>query len=350
METPELNSSNNSIKQKSKVWIILACLIGFSVLGYYGYCFGLWGRNNLLLQYLFQCGCPVFTEEWHYPRRVDVIVPACHSIGRRLSPTGRSLLVYEKEDRSILSTYLLDLQTKKKTPLILPVGDIYFINDDLIYIFVWYGRGNEGGEHIFDRTTNKMYPIQGFIFLQPKAYSYGKVDPVLLFKALLEVDEVFLTDYAYPSVIALSSDFRTHPEHSFTFDYSALPGDGRKMLEQFLQQNKITYHHNFATFPGEVISPDGKFIARRDGIYMIETNKKIADGYKFSWYDRPYSGQYLSVRGWKYDSSGAIYSQFIGPCLLEPPGYDGPSCIFEVPQPVVLLKVPEKYLSSTQIP
>src|SRR5215204_2428753 len=171
MKTIKPINTDNSVQQKFKFWLSrIVFLVGIGMLAYYGYCFGLWGRNSLFLQYLFQCSCPGFTEEWRYPRRVDVIAPACHNMGMRLSPIGRSLLVYEKEDRSILSTYLLDLRTKKKTPLILPIGNIYFINDDLIYIFVWYGRNNESGEHIYDLRTNTMYPIRTFLHLHPDSF------------------------------------------------------------------------------------------------------------------------------------------------------------------------------------
>ena len=36
--------------------------------------------------------------------------------------------------------------------------------------------------------------------------------------------------------------------------------------------------------------------------------------------------------------------------MAGPPGLDGPGCFYEVPQPAIILKVPEKYLLPTQIP
>ena len=53
-------------------------------------------------------------------------------------------------------------------------------------------------------------------------------------------------------------------------------------------------------------------------------------------------------KGWTYDGKGIIYSTRGGRCLLRlslPMGDDS-WCEIEVPQPVLLLKVPEKYLSS----
>src|ERR1044071_8673701 len=112
MRTPQLNRSDTFIQQKSKVWIILACLVGFSILSYYGYCFGIWGRHSLLLQYLFQCKCPAGTEERRYPKEIDVLVSACRRSWVDLSPSGRFLAVAAyQSDNTLNLTYLLNLQT-----------------------------------------------------------------------------------------------------------------------------------------------------------------------------------------------------------------------------------------------
>jgi hypothetical protein len=305
---------------------------------YYGYCWGLWGRNSLLLQYLFQCKCPTASEEWRYPKHVDIIVSACHNGSVILSPSGRLLYVRENNTERT-STDLLDLQTKDKIPIALPEGSIYFLNDDLIYIFVWYGGTHEGGEHIFDRTTNTMYQIQNFIFLEPNAYSYGELDSNLLFKALLQVEKVFLIDDPSETVIALSSDFRTDPNHSFIFEASMLSDDYNRLLEQFLRENNIAYYYIPANFHNEVLSQDGRFMARGDGVYLINPYQKILDGYS------------LSARGWIYGGHGVLYSSS-GRCLVHTflPFADDIGCLIEVEQPVLLLKVPKEYLSSTQTP
>lgn len=67
---------------------------------------------------------------------------------------------------------------------------------------------------------------------------------------------------------------------------------------------------------------------------------------------RPYGGKHFSVRGWIFDSSGAIYSKFLDPCLIEIviPNYDEVGCFIRVPQPLLKLKVPEEYLLSQDTP
>lgn len=335
-----------SFKQRgSRIWIsCLGILLGLPLLFYFGYCGGLWGRQSLLFQYLFQCNCPSSSEEARYPESVDVIVSACRNGGVRISPSGRLLFVNNKinADRS---TYLLDLETKSESPISLPDGELYFLNDELIYIFVWYGRGNEGGEHIFDRTTNTMFPIQRFAYAYPGSYINGDADLVKLATALRGTKDVYYIDNYTDTVIALAADFHHHPEHNFFIDTFDIPSErGLHRVEPFLNENEITYRLTPAHFPGEAVSPDKRFIARHDGIYLLATGEKIEDGYfvrKF------FNRQYFSVRGWMYDSSGVIYSKFLDPCLIGL-GFDIEyyTCFLEVAQPVIEIKVPEEYLSS----
>lgn len=316
----------------------LVILASISLILYIGYCSGLWGRNSLLVQYLFQCKCPSFSEEWRYSDQIDVLVSACNNGGIRLSPSGRWLLVYDRKVKTS-PNYLLNINTGNEILVDLPEGSAYFLNDDLLYIFIWYGGNHEGGYYIYDRLADSLYPIPNFIELQPKAYTYGKVNQNMLFTTLLSVKEVFIIDQAFPPVIALSSDFRTHPEHSFVFDYSALPDHKSDLMEQFLEQNNITYHHATANYPHELVSPNGKLIARNDGIYLVETNQLIV------------KAPPLSVRGWTNDGHGVIYLS-TPRCLLPLflPGIDDVGCAVRVHQPVLLLKVPEEYLSSEKTP
>ena len=342
-------TSHASTPRGYRYWIIRFVLLLLApLLFYYGYCWGLWGRHNLLLQYLFQCNCPSASEEARYPRQVDVIVSACQYVSSRPSPSGRLLYVQEEKYGISSSSYLLDLETNKKASFTLSNSAFYFLTDDLLYVFVYY----KGGEYILDRTTNMQYPLQRFISLQPNAYSYGVVEPRLLFDVLLQVDKVFFIDAPSQPVIALTSEFHTHPERSFIFNGSDLPGKNINQVEQFLKQNGIAYYHVADSFPDEAVSPDGRFIARPDGIYLAATNQKIVEGYSATRFYRPYSRKYFEVRGWTYDGTGVIYSKFLNPCLIEASFFlsDEPGCFFEVPQPLIKLKVPEEYLLSTQKP
>jgi hypothetical protein len=346
-KTPHKEIAQASKPRGYRFWLIrIAILLGLPALLYYGYCWGIWGRNSLLLQYLFQCSCPPASEEARYPDEVDVIVPACRNGGVILSPSGRLLYVREKNDGAI-STYLLDLPTQEKTIFALPEGSNYFLTDDLVFLSLYYG----GGEHILDRTTGNQFPIQRFTSLYPNAYINGDVDPTLLAIALREAKYVFLINDK-DVVVALAPDFPAFPEHNFVTGWYDIPGMSPNRVERFLQEYDVAYQSIAVSIPDEVISPDRRFVARADGIYIVETGQKIVDGYSSSRFYRPYSRKYFATRGWISDSTGVIYSKFLNPCLIETNFFifDDYGCYVEVPQPVLKLKVPGEFLSLTQAP
>ena len=114
---PNTSANQFSVKRRYYFWLgvfsRLGLLIALPLLLYYSYCWDLWGRNSLLLQYLFQCSCPPAGEEARYSDEVDVVVAACPQARVRLSPTGRLLHIPEGKS-GITTAYLLDLQTMEK--------------------------------------------------------------------------------------------------------------------------------------------------------------------------------------------------------------------------------------------
>jgi len=331
-----------SKRQRRRVWLGCFTIILVSPLFlYYGYCWGWWGRQSLLLQYLFQCKCPVASEEARYPEAVDVVVPACRYAGSILSPSGRLLYVIEQTS-TFSSTYLLDLQTNEKIPFTLGEGDNYFLTDDLLFLSLEYGHeGYEGGDYILDRTTGKQYPIQLFISLRNDAYVNGELNLEVLATELRDAQDVFVIDNDI--IVALKSNFESSSERNFYIRASSLGYDSDR-AERFLQQNGIDYHFVPGPVQEEAVSPDGRFLAREDGIYLAGSGE-IVQAYTV----RGITGEHFSIKGWTSDSSGAIY-YIIDNCLLELPSYDGGSCSISVPQPLIKLSVPEEYLSPRETP
>jgi hypothetical protein len=233
--------------------------------------------------------------------------------------------------------YLLDLQTRERLPVSSDEGYLLFITDDLLLL--------QDGKSILDASTGKHYPIQSFEQLQPNAYRNGYANPELLANALSKADKVFLFDTGVYPVIALSADFQNHPERSFAIFPYDLEGSETDRLEIFLQQNNIQYYNApptayWGNFPGEVLSADGRFIARKDGIYLVENNQRIGK-----------SDPRLLVRGWVDDQSVLYSAHHLQPCLLRGgvPFGDDSWCEIVVPQPVLLVRVPEQYLAPKQI-
>jgi hypothetical protein len=329
----EAKGTPSSKRRGPRFWLgCLALVLGLPLLIYYGYCWGLWGRHSLLLHYLFQCSCPPASEEARYPKEVDVIIPACQKVNTlvRLSPSGRFLYLREEKE-SIPSAYLLDLQTMERVK----VNDqsfSSFLTDDL-----WFDESGVEG-YIIDRINAKRYPIKTFRFWRADASINGAPNLELLRTTLREAEHIIFTQNN-DSVIVLMSKFPTSLEENFTFDRSDIPGGDSNKVEQFLQENNISYQTVLADFPHEVLSPDGKLIARDDGIYLAETNQIIVKA--------PVS----LVRGWTPDGLGAIYASG-SHCLFQIglPFSDDSTCFRRVPQPVFKLLVPKEYLASTQIP
>jgi hypothetical protein len=345
MTTKETSPSKTSTLPKrrgTRFWAVCAVLVlGMPLLFYYGYCWGLWGRHSLLLQYLFQCTCPPASEEARYPKDVDVIVSACRLVSSRLSPSGRLLFVGEKID-GVDTKYLLDLDTMEKTNIeYQPFPN--FLTDDLWFI--------ESGleDTIIDRTADRQYSIKAVRYWREDTYENGKPNLELLVSALHQAKHIFFIQNN-DTVVVLMYDFPINLEKNFTFGCSDITGWNSNRVEQFLQENNITYQTIPDDFRNEVISPDGKFVARPSGIYLIEMDQRIITSYTIGCFFHPFSGKYLEVRGWTNDGTGVIYSKFLNPCLIEMGIPGGVACFYEVPQPVIKLKVPEDYLSPQEIP
>lgn len=306
--------------------------IGVGILFYYGYCFGFWGRGSLLLQHLFQCNCPALSEAWRYSKEVDVIVSACRQAWVELSPSGHFLSVREKD----ADPYVVDLQNNNKLSLALPQkAGFYFLTDTLLFVSFSYNEN-----YVVDRVENTWYPLPRFMYVYPAAYIHGSADPTILANALAQSKYVFFREYD-DTIIALDSDFPASGEKNLLINRFDIPGEALDRMEKFLKQNDIGYIPVDSALPQESLSSYGRFIARKDGIYLAKTNQKIVAG-----------ARYLAVGGWVNDRR-VLYFANNKPCLWDfwiPMIDDGPSCSIYVSQPAIILNVPEEYLSAKSTP
>ena len=345
VKTSKTKSTNQSKQPRLIQKISLGILLfGLTFLMYFGYCWGWWGRNSLFLQLIFQCGCPSSSNEFRYPDEVDVVIPACKYDEITMSPSGKTLYVNKKVVGKDVS-YFWNLQTDEKFPFTIPDGSKYFLTDDVLFLRLDYGKGHEGGEYILDRVTGQQYPIQEFFFWSSNAKNNGEIDLDFLIKSLRGARDIFLLNN--DTVVALNENFAVHPELNFIVS-AYFPGREVERVEKFLQQNSITYSYVPYGYSHETMSPDSRFIARPDGVYLAETEQKIVEGFSSTGEFRPHSGRYFLVIGWMYDGSGVIYSKLGDICLIEISLYDGAGCFIKVPQPVLKLKVPQEYLIPVQ--
>lgn len=331
-------------RRNRKLGLGILVLGGGTFLAYYGYCWGWWGRSSLLLQYLFQCKCPLISAEFRYPEQIDVILTACQHDTFIMSPSGRFLYVEKRETENNVG-YFWNLQTNEKTPYTIPDGDRYFLTDDLLFLRLDYGKGIQGGEYILDRVTGVQYPIQKFRELHPEVYVNGKVNLDILAQYLKEKKRIYLID---DIIIALDLDISSH--NNFLTGWFDIPSN---QIENLLATYKIPfiYIYVYPDYISEYKSPNGEFfILEGDGIYLVETNRKILNE-NFMIKKDSYYGWDFSVYGWLYDSSSVIYAipYGFGRCLISfwLPGMAGSSCLIEVPQPILKLKVPQEYLDAS---
>lgn len=330
-----------------KLGLGIIVLGGGTFLAYYAYCWSWWGRNSLLLQYLFQCGCPWGSAESRYPDQVDVIASACPSNRIvRLSPSGRFLFLGRDE---LLGddNYILNLQTGEKDIVSrLSKGTVYLLSDEIIF-HTFYGND----EYFLDWTTGEQYPIREFHDLRPDAYLNGNANPTALAESLREFKNVFLV--GDDIIVAAALDFNLSNKDNFFINRFGISGNSLERVEEFLLANNILFTRipDYPEYLPEVTSPNGVFLARDDGIYLAETKQKIVDGYPGYQSLFVYNEKYFSLYGWIYDNTGVVYTNPFGQCLIRfgLPFMDGSKCLISVPQPILKLKVPQEYLD-TSIP
>lgn len=252
-----------------------------------------------------------------------MIVSACENvISSRISPSGRLLYVHQ-ENSGVISAFLLDFQTRESMDATeQPFSS--FLTDDLWFL----QKGLD--DYIFDRTTGVQYPIEKFVYSRPDGQINLKTNQPLLVESLRQAEQVFLIGASTDTVVALAPNFEAHPEQNFIVEKYDVPDFN---TERFLQENGISYQTVLPGYPHEAVSPNGRLIARDDGIYLVETNQMIV------------KAPPALVNGWLGNSEGAIYSSY-GRCFIHRglPFADDIGCEIRVRQPILLLKVPEEYL------
>jgi len=135
-------------------------------------------------------------------------------------------------------------------------------------------------------------------------------------------------------------------DRAYTVSVLSLTGKSHsgKAAHEYLQQYHIPYAVSKQQYGAEGLpSFSGRFVFRQDGIYLNATGERIVENYHLS------ADDYFVAKGWVSDDRGVVIHKgahlldltWLGdPISLEPTG----SYIY-VPQPVLLLKVPEQYLN-----
>lgn len=258
----------------------------------------------------------------------EVIVSACKRPIIRGVPGGEVLFVREGDTEEM---YLLDLRTGDKRdipndPLLVDHG--IFLNSELVWLENGFTQPGDPGyepNYILDLTNGQRYELIDMTWLprldndkfDPKYYSY-----------IQSAEQVFI-HHSNNTLIALSPNFRQHPEGNVIISQYALAISGEKgeLLEKLMKDLQLDYEIiDFSLRYVNVPSPTGRYSVRADGIYLSESKKPAVlrdmKTYFVSWY---------------YDESGIVFREGMGYYLIDfLPEAQGH---YYIPGPVLKLKL-----------
>ena len=269
------------------------------------------------------------------PPNTEVIVSACKRPVATGVPGGEVLFVREGLTDKI---YLLDLRTGEKRdvpndPLLLDKG--IFLSSELVWLdgsLVGPDNPNYRPHYILDLTDGQRYELLDLTRL-PRLEG-GKFDPK--YYAYFQSAEQVFIDQSENTLIALSPDFRQHPEGNVIFSHYSLDSgssaENGKLLEQLMKDLGVDYEIvDLSLKYTDVPSPTGRYIIRNDGIYLSEMNTPVVTR---EYTGKRFIGDYFV--SWYYDESGIV---------VQGRGYDlitlpGTSSFYYIPSPVLKLRLP----------
>ncbi len=270
--------------------------LAFLWLLYWSWCWGWWGRNNIFLQYLFQCRCPTITEQARYPTQAQVLASACQD------ESSKHALLLQQLNNGFVGGYHVDKSW-------------------------WIGRSRTN--YLLIDSQDGSFAVARYIL------SNGTLDPLITEQIRNAKNIYWQQDLGV--LLALSSV--ETPERSGNLvltsqDDTPLSREQlRNQIALELTKNQIPY--NTVGSWGTVISRNHLFLYR-GGIRLVDGEQRIIDGSEL--------GGRLFAVGWAADDRGALlegnnslYLYGGGFQVIVPTGP-------VVPQPILLLRVPSEYL------
>jgi hypothetical protein len=258
---------------------------------------------NLSEELLFWTLCK--RQDRNIPPNTEILVSAYKRASAIGVPGGEVLFVYERSTDKI---YLLDLRTGEKRDVpndpLLRGERVVFLSPELAWLI---GAGkpsspNYRPHYILDFTNEQRYELLDLTLLpglkdgefNPDNYAY-----------IQSAENVFI----HPSeneLIALSTNFRTNQNGRVIFSGYAITTDDDRFLENLMRSWEMDYRVvDLSLDYADVPSPTGKYVARKYGIYLSRTNKKVVGtpGY---------------FKGWYYDESGVVVQEWTTSWIRSP--------------------------------
>jgi hypothetical protein len=265
------------------------------------------------------------------------MAPACEHVAIQVSPEGRVALVRQLRSREGVA-YFLDLVTGEVVEF-KSVDNVEFLTDELL--LVPYPKGQP---YLLNRQTLERYSISRLYpeRLPDGVLENGDINPNALLPILDRAGQIFIWD---DWLVTVESHTTRDTSSNYLVSESNLFGESANgdLLRHFLYENEIPYLTSYRRYyPEGMPSHTGALLARDDGIYLASTGERIVEGFSAPSYG------YLVPAGWAYNDRGVVLhpgevflldltriSLYLGRHIL-------------VPQPVLMLKVPDEYFTATQ--
>jgi hypothetical protein len=301
-----------------KRWLGLTSLIllALMTLTYWGYCWGWWGRTNLVLQYLFQCNCPTASENARYSP-LKVLFSACTAPElRAFSPNGRFLILYQQGQPISFDTETQQIQK-------LGPGRYRFLTDDLALIYEprqW---------HLLDWRDQTRLPLTEIKIYDKPLNSEQK-------ESLRKAERLFLVGN---EIVVVAQDFKKQNAPSLIFTEMA-------NILQTLKQEGIAYTiapeadrntkiERVGEFYNALYAHPEQLWADKSGIYQAQTQQRITPDVRA--YDK-------NAYGWINRDRAVVYGLGSSTHLFGgSEGFGFYPSLFPVPLPILVLEVPPEY-------
>jgi hypothetical protein len=292
---------------------------------YQSVCKGIQESGGLVEDFLFFSFCPTeVIEQWYenlfwqecvkqdqqIPPNAELLISACTDPIVHGMPGGELLFVHEKKTGE---AYLLDLRTGEKRqvpnqPLLLERRGIIFLNSELAWLTGQLSPGDEGyrPHYVLDLSDGQKYELIDLRWDFDTTLDNGDLNPDLL-PYFTEAEQVFIS-YEYNSIIALAPNFRQNPKINSYFNQSSF-GQGNRpengeLLVKLLKELEVDYEVvDVSLHYVEVPSPNGKYVAREDGIFFSDSDIPVIKDENIP------LGYIRGFNGWYYDESGIIFAQ-----------------------------------------
>lgn len=371
----------NNRRLKRSLLTVGVFVVGFSLLPLFlrvGYCQSWWGKESLLFRSWWLCTCSEDFEQSLYPENVEVLVSACEcEDGHRATRAGLTveLPVVAIEACSVSPTiqeipgghllfverYFIDLYTGERIPFTPPGRIEYWITEDL------FRYEKNGDDYVFSIKQQVDIRSANIFITKPDLLSdAGEINFVGLSDFLKQMKAIIVYNgITHSHAIAIDEDGGGAKVYFLYDDYFAQNQQGD--LVAYLNAYGIPYEEYapderspLPLYETIATSPSGQWYAKDDEIYQTGTEHLVYDlGLVIS----PHLSPRFKTGGtfpfypccWRADERAVVLQRWHKPSTISPflgiplpPPLDGwIGLFFGVPQPVLLITLPDEVLKGT---